>query len=513
MKFLTWSWKVAHVRGVEIRFHYSVLFTIIAAYSIFRPVNLHGGLITLIALTGFILSIFLHEVGHALVAKLAGVEVKSVVIWFLGGFTNLSYEPEKPLPRLAIYAAGPFVTILLGVSFFATYFYLRLISSGYAQICLYLVTLNVILLIFNILPVYPLDGGRMLQALMELLFGKSSANLITMAISIPILIGLIGLGIYSHDYILLFFCIFILLAISTLNQRTLRWVNLGLSYLFRRAGYYYLQGDYERAVQYCTRAIERKPQQVNNYVLRAACYLHMLQNEDALLDVQQALEIAPKNEIVVMLRGDICSIEKDSDGAFEWYELAHQINPNSGLPYFGRGSVRLDKNEYQPALEDLNKAISRLTTLALFYVVRSKVHYRLGNLEAAHQDQDSALHLSEKDALTHADFNLQVYEGYLDWADDCYARVLFKRPRSWYAYQGRADVYYVNHEYDKAILDYTKALEINPREPRLYLGRGKSYCARAEMDCAAADFRQVLIVTEKLHLRRWAEELLASLKP
>jgi Zn-dependent protease len=192
VKLLTWSWKAAHIRGVEIRFHFSVLFTVLAAYTLFRPANLKDGSIALIALIGFLLSIFLHELGHTVVAKLAGVEVKSIVIWFLGGFTNLSYEPEKPLPRLAIYAAGPFVTILLGVSFFMVYFALLWISSSYSQICLYLVSLNVILLIFNALPVYPLDGGKILHAVMELIFGKSSANLITMVISLPILIGLVA---------------------------------------------------------------------------------------------------------------------------------------------------------------------------------------------------------------------------------------------------------------------------------------------------------------------------------
>jgi len=510
MKLLSWSWNVARIRGTEFRLHFSVLFTIVAAFIIFRPTSVRGSLITLVALTGFMLSIFLHELGHALAAKLAGVEVKSVVIWFLGGFTNLSHEPEKPLPRLAIYAAGPFVTILLGIAFFIIYVSLLFISPTYSRIFVYLTSLNVALLIFNILPVYPLDGGKILHALMELFFGKPNANLITMLISIPILSGLIGLGIYTHDYLLLFFCIFIFLAISTLNPRTLRWVSLGLSYLFRRAGYYYLQGDYERAVQICTRAIERNPKQINHYVLRAACYLHMLQNENTLRDVEQALTIAPNQETALMLRGDIYTIEKNSDAALEWYERAHQANPNSALPYYARGSSAIDKKEYQAALEQLNKAISMLASVPLFFVVRSKVHYRLGNFDAAHQDQDSAVRLSEKDALTRADFNLQFEEGNLDWAEDYYARVLVQRPRSSYAYQGRGDVYYVNHEYDKAILDYSKALEINPREPRLYLGRGKCYQAKGETDCAAADFRQVLKITKKAHLRRWAEERLGS---
>src|SRR5690349_12031972 len=171
MKLLSWSWRVAHIRGTEFRLHFSVLFTLIAAFVIFRPTSIRSSLIAVVALTGFILSIFLHELGHAVAARIVGVPVKSVVIWFLGGFTNLSHEPEKPLPRLAIYAAGPLVTMLLGVSFFIVYVSLLFFSlSIYSRIFLYLATLNVVLLIFNILPVYPLDGGKILHALMELFF-------------------------------------------------------------------------------------------------------------------------------------------------------------------------------------------------------------------------------------------------------------------------------------------------------------------------------------------------------
>ncbi|HSJ87996.1 MAG TPA: M50 family metallopeptidase, partial [Anaerolineales bacterium] len=461
--------------------------------------------------------IFLHELGHAFAAKLVHAEVKSIILWLLGGLTSLNREPEKPIHRLVIYVAGPFMTFLLGLLFLALFFYttIRTADSSisiYWRLFLSLAVLNTVLFIFNILPAYPLDGGRILQALSEFFFGKSRANLITMVISVPVLLGLIVFGIYTHDYILLFFCIFIGIAISTLNQRTLRWVNLGINYIFRRAGYYYLQGDFDRAAHYCTRAIGRNPKQVNNYLLRAACYLNMLQYQNALLDVQQALSVAPNHEMALMLRGDICVIERDIDTALEWYERAHQINPNSALPYFGRGSARIDKNEFQPALEQLNIAISMLASVPLFYVVRSKAHYRLGNLNSAHQDQDTALHLSEKDALTRAPFNLQFEEGYLDWAEDYYAHVLQRRPRSGYAYQGRADAYRVNHEYEKAISDYTQALKMNPRAPRLYLGRGICYQAKGETDCAIADFRYVSIITNKPYLQRQAKILLESLQ-
>ncbi len=512
MKWLTLSWLVGRVSGTEIRFHFSMLFSVVITYLIFRPASLRGGLLVLLLLIGFMLSIFLHELGHALTAILLRVEVKSIVIWLLGGFTNLGREPEKPLHRLAIYAAGPLVTVLLGFLFIAAYFYMPENPPFFGRLFLALASVNIFVFVFNILPVYPLDGGNILHALMELFFGKSNANMITMIVSIPVLFGLIVFGIYIHDYILLAFSIIIALAISTLNRHTLRWTNLGLNYLFKRGAYYVLQGDYERAEQYYARGIQREPGQANHYVGRAVCYLYMLQNENALADVERALTMAPDNEMALGMRGDIYLMEKDSDSALELYERAHQLNPNSALPYFGRGSVMMDKEEFQSAVGEFNKAISLLALFPLFYVVRSKVHFRLGNLEAAHSDQDSALRLSEKDSLVRPDFNLQGYEGYLDWAEDYYARVLLKQPLSWYAYQGRADAYRMNSEYNKAIADYTRALEINPHEPRLYLGRGKSYQAIKDIDCAATDFRQALAVTDKIHLRRQVEELLAALK-
>lgn len=516
MKWLTLSWLVGRIRGMEIRFHFSMLLSIIITYYIFRPASLRAGLLALLWLVGFVFSVFLHELGHALTAKLVRIEVKSIIIWLLGGFTILSREPEKPTHRLAIYSAGPFVTSLLGGLCFAAFYGLLDLPFLWIDLprmlFLSLGVVNLSLFVVNVLPVYPLDGGNILHALMELLFGKSNANLITMIVSIPVLLGLIGFGIFTHDYVLLAFCILIALAIGTLNRQTHHWINLGLSYLFRRAGYYFLQGDYERAAQYYTRDIERQPQQVNHYIGRAYCYLLMLQKERALADVERALTVAPDNVIALQLCGDIHALEKNYDAALEIFERAHQLNPNWGNPSFSRGSVLLEKKEFKSALDALDKAISLLTQIPLFYVIRSMAHYRLGDLEAAHHDQDSALRLSEKEALTMSDINMQIYENYLDWSEAYYARVLLKRPRSWYAYQGRADAYRINGEHNKAITDYTCALEINPREPRLYLGRGKSYQAIQDISRAGVDFRQVFLVTDKIHLRRQAEDLLGSLK-
>lgn len=107
-----------------------------------------------------------------------------------------------------------------------------------------------------------------------------------------------------------------------------------------------------------------------------------------------------------------------------------------------------------------------------------------------------------------ADINLMLYEGNLDWAEDFYARILAKNPRDALALHGRADACRMNNEHELAIGFYTRAIEINPREARLYLGRGRSYLKLNELEKAKADFEKAPTVTDKLHLKRQAEELI-----
>jgi len=524
MKWLSLSGSFGRVRGVEIRFHFSMLFSLPIAYYLFHPINVREIVALFLWLIGFVFCILLHELGHTLAAQLVGVEVKSIVIWILGGFTNLSRRAEKPAHNLVISAAGPLVNMFL--AFLCVLFYLVvsflflpyiqnleifLWGQIFVNLSFSLALVNSILVVFNLLPIYPLDGGNILHSTMEMFFGRANADLITLFVSIPVLSGLVVLGIFTRDYLLLASCVLIALAVGTLNRSFLRWLNLGINYLFKRSGYYYLQGDFERAVQYYTQDIEREPQQPAHYLARAACYLNILQRERAIADAERALKLAPNNALALQLRGEMYAMDKNYDAALDSFARSQEVNPHWAVPYFDRGSVYLDRKEFQSALGEFNKAISLLGQFPLFYVVRSMTYFRLGNLEAAHKDQDQALRLSEKDALTMIDLNLPIYEGYLDWAEDYYARIMLKQRPSRFAYQGRADAYRVNNEHDKAIMDYTCAIDLMPKEPRLYLGRGKSYQAMNQLEKAVADFRQVAAVTDKLHLKRQAEELLKTL--
>ena len=521
VKLLSSSLRLGRIRGVDIRFHFSILFSIPIAVFLFHPNNVREMTEAFVWLLGLTLSIFLHELGHAFAAQLVGVEVKSIVIWLLGGFTNFRHPSAKSVHNFAIFSAGPLVNMLLGFFFVVVYIILffwylplehnvELFTWGQtlANLFFSLALANMILVVFNLLPIYPLDGGNMMRSVMEMIFGRSNADWITLLISAPLLLGLAAFAIFIHDYMLLVSCLLIGLAVGTLNRSFLRRINLGTNYLFKRSGYHYLQGDYERAAQSYTQDIEREPRQSAHYLARAACYMNTLQKEKAVADVERALKLNPNNALALQLRGEIFSLEKNYDAAMDFFARAQAVNPNWSVPYFDRGSILLDQKQFQSALAELDKAISFPSPFPLFFVLRSLNHFMLGDVEAAHRDQDSALRLSQNDALVMTELNLQIYEGYLIWADDYYGRILTRDPRHALALQGHADACRVNLEHSRALELYTRAIVVNPREPRLYLGRGKSHLALNNLEQAKTDFEKVPALTNKLHLKRQFEDWL-----
>lgn len=525
MRFLGWSWSLGRWRGVDIRFHFSMLLSIPIAWLLFKPVDARSVVEALMWVCGLTVFIFLHEVGHAAAGQIVGVEVKSIVVWLLGGLTNLAYKPEKPVHNFFIYAAGPLMNMLLAFLCVALYIVtvmLFLPLAGDPELYIWLQTfqdlffslaiVNLILVVFNLIPVYPLDGGNILHAVTEWLFGKNNADRITLIVGVPFLVLLIIFGIISRDFILLFFCILIAFSISTLNHSLLKNINLGITYLFNRTAYYYLRGDFERAAQMYTASIEKQPENLNNYLTRAGCYLSIGQRERALADIERVLKLNPNHLFAIELRGEIHLLDKEYDAALERFQQAQSLNPNWAVPYFDIGSLLMERGELQPALENFNKAVSLQSRMPLFYVVRSLAHFKLGDLKSAHEDQDVAVGISPDDALVMVDVNLMLYEDNLEWAKDYYQRILDKNPRNALALQGLAEACLINRNFEDAVTFFSRAIDINPRESRLYLGRGKAYLALNENENAMSDFGKAQSNTYKLHLKRQANDLLRNMQ-
>lgn len=126
-------------------------------------------------------SIVLHELGHSLVARCFGCETRSIVLTVIGGCASLERMPRKGWQEFLVAAAGPMVSILLGVGFGLAYCFLpedKLISV----IVWASASINVGLALFNLLPGFPMDGGRIFRSVMRLFLSRPKATYVAMVV-------------------------------------------------------------------------------------------------------------------------------------------------------------------------------------------------------------------------------------------------------------------------------------------------------------------------------------------
>jgi Zn-dependent protease len=146
----------------------------------------------------FFSSILLHELGHSLVSQRCGIPVPRITLLFIGGVAEISREPDDAKSELKIALGGPAVSVVL-VGFYASVAWLlaRWNVEGFDQVCQWLALANASLVIFNMIPGYPLDGGRVLRALLWAHTGKlRRATYITSRIGIGVSWLLIALGVW-----------------------------------------------------------------------------------------------------------------------------------------------------------------------------------------------------------------------------------------------------------------------------------------------------------------------------
>ncbi|MFA5629092.1 MAG: site-2 protease family protein [Dehalococcoidales bacterium] len=114
----------------------------------------------------FFASVLAHELGHSITAQKLGIPVKSITLFIFGGLAHISREPESSGVEFKIAIAGPLTSLALGIIFWLVYFFLPSPRfDGIAEISFWLGLTNLMLAAFNLLPGFPLDGGRVLRAI------------------------------------------------------------------------------------------------------------------------------------------------------------------------------------------------------------------------------------------------------------------------------------------------------------------------------------------------------------
>ena len=245
--FLHWSWFLVAVLAIQLRGK---------AYP--SPV---WNVAEYLALFGIVL---LHEFGHAFACRQTGGTAEKIVLWPLGGVAFVN-PPPRPGALLWSIAAGPLVNVVL-LPITIGLCLLVLPGSPAAaflppkDFCLTVAKINLVILVFNLLPVYPLDGGQILFALLWFVLGRARGLLVASIVGLIGGAGLLLLALYSHNVWGIIVAVFLASnAVRGVQQaRVLAWLQPAAEHL-RRAASSTEAGRPAEAVAECDRALALIP--------------------------------------------------------------------------------------------------------------------------------------------------------------------------------------------------------------------------------------------------------------
>ena len=120
--------------------------------------------VAMITVVLFFLSVLAHELSHSVTALSKGIPVRGITLFIFGGVSRLEREPERPVTEFMVALVGPLISIVLAVILAAAWFLLGRGGSSVEVILVLLAWTNLSLGVFNLVPGYPLDGGRLLRA-------------------------------------------------------------------------------------------------------------------------------------------------------------------------------------------------------------------------------------------------------------------------------------------------------------------------------------------------------------
>lgn len=200
---MKWSWKIATISGIGVYIHATFLFII--AWVIVSHLTLGQGINSALAGVLFTLALFacvlLHELGHALAAKRYNIKTRDIILFPIGGVARLERLPEEPRQELWVALAGPAVNVviaavvLLWLAFTNAFQPLEELTVAGGSFLERFMIANVFLVLFNLIPAFPMDGGRVLRALLASRMEYTRATQIAAGTgqAFALLFGVVGL--------------------------------------------------------------------------------------------------------------------------------------------------------------------------------------------------------------------------------------------------------------------------------------------------------------------------------
>jgi Zn-dependent protease len=209
------SLKVASVFGTEVRIHVTFLiYLAFICFSSYQEAGLSGAVQGVLFILALFACVLLHEFGHAFAARAFGIRTPDITLLPIGGVARLNRIPDKPWQELIVAIAGPLVNVVI-------FAFLRFVTHGTAdlehvehlesprsELLATLAYVNWMLVVFNMIPAFPMDGGRVLRALLAMAMPYARATQIAAWIGQGLAVVFAILGFFGNPF-LIFIALFV----------------------------------------------------------------------------------------------------------------------------------------------------------------------------------------------------------------------------------------------------------------------------------------------------------------
>ena len=256
------------------------------------------------------------------------------------------------------------------------------------------------------------------------------------------------------------------------------------------------EGDHKQAAKLFTEAIELNPDNALAWHNRGWAYIEQKKYTQALTDFNKAAEINPDSEFPYFGRGWVYNLQKKYDAAVKEYDKVIKLNPKYAVAWNNRGAAKSWLNKMAEALDDYDKAIELNPRYAKAYENRGKALNALGSGEKAAEDfkRAAAINRSNKGADKVIEEALALNkQGNYDEALELLNQAAELYPDNQFIFVNRGNIYNDHfRDYEAAIVDYNRTIELNPKFSWPYMNRALAYGRLKRWEDAIADYGRAI---------------------
>jgi Zn-dependent protease/predicted transcriptional regulator len=213
---MSWSFRLARIAGTEIRIHFT-FFLLLAwiGFTHYARGGTPAAIAGLIFVGALFLCVLLHEFGHAVAAARYGIKTPDITLLPIGGVARMQRMPDQPMQEFVVAIAGPLVNVViaaamtLGLGLAGNFSPNVQLDNPQVPMLLQLRNINVMLVLFNLIPAFPMDGGRVLRALLATRMGYGRATNIAATIGQFMAFVFVFWGLMIGNPLLMFIALFI----------------------------------------------------------------------------------------------------------------------------------------------------------------------------------------------------------------------------------------------------------------------------------------------------------------